>query len=195
GPPPGARPALDSSMKSNDSIPLGPRGFRDPTIPTGPRPVRPGTGPGPRPPPINTPGGASKRTQTRPVVHYQPVSEDLARRRLDNMHSFYTADRDRDIGREINRYSFEDEASFVDRGKEVFEGIRPPHRERGMDHGRRGGGGGGGRRRGRGGGGRPRSDRYLPPPRDGRRPRRDSKPDGERGAPRHDNDVQMRDRH
>ncbi|KAF4974666.1 hypothetical protein FZEAL_8466, partial [Fusarium zealandicum] len=83
GPPPGARPALDSSMKSNDSIPLGPRGFRDPTIPTGPRPVRPGTGPGPRPPPINTPGGASKRTQTRPVVHYQPVSEDLARRRLD----------------------------------------------------------------------------------------------------------------
>ncbi|KAM0563611.1 hypothetical protein ACHAPJ_001336 [Fusarium lateritium] len=179
GPSVGARPSF--SMAS-DSIPLGPRALRDPAIPTGPRPVRPGTGPGPRPPPMN-PGGASKRTNTRPAINYQPVSEDLARRRIDNMRSFYTTDRDRDLGREINRYSFENGTSFVDRGKEVFEGIRPPHRERGMGRERRGG-----RRRGRGGGGgggRPRSDRYLPPPRDDRRPRRGSLSD--------DGDTRMRD--
>ncbi|KAF5008918.1 hypothetical protein FDECE_4830 [Fusarium decemcellulare] len=188
GPPPGPRPPPGSSTMSNDPIPLGPRGFRDPAIPTGPRPVRPGTGPGPRPPPTN-PGGTFKRTNTRPVVNYQPVSEDLARRRIDNMRSFYTSDRERDLGRDINRYSFEHGDSFVDRGKEVFEGIRPPHRERAMDRERRGG-----RRRGRGGG-RPRSDRYQPPPRGDRRPRRGSESDG--GAPRHDDDresVRMRDR-
>ncbi|KAM0420613.1 hypothetical protein ACHAPT_011660 [Fusarium lateritium] len=175
GPPPGPRQPMDSSMMGGDSVPLGPRGYRDPAIPTGPRPVRPGTGPGPRPPPTN-PGGASQRTNTRPVIYYQPVSEDLASRRIDNMHSFYSTDRDRDVGREINRYSFEDGASFVDRGKEVFEGIRPPHRERAVERERRGG-----RRRGRGGG-RPRSDRYLPPPRDDRRPRQVS--DSENGFDR-----------
>ncbi|KAF4444053.1 sap protein [Fusarium austroafricanum] len=168
-----------AAMTTN-SIPLGPRALRDPAIPTGPRPVRPGTGPGPRPPPIN-PGGTFKRTNTRPVISYQPVSEDLARRRIESMRSYYSNDRDRDLGREINRYSFENGASFVDRGKEVFEGIRPPHRERGMGRDRRSG-----RRRGRGGGGgRPRSDRYLPPPRNDRPPRRGSLSD--------DGDARMRD--
>ncbi|KAL4729325.1 hypothetical protein ACLX1H_003740 [Fusarium chlamydosporum] len=169
GPQPGAKPHAASAM-AMDSIPVGPRALRDPAIPTGPRPVRPGTGPGPRPPPMN-PGGVSKRTTTHPVIHYQPVSEDLARRRIDNMRSYYTSKRDRDFGREINRYSFENGTSFVDRGKEVFEGIRPPHRERGMGRERRERRGG---RRRRVGGGRPRSDRYLPPPRDDRRPRRGS---------------------
>jgi hypothetical protein len=174
-----ARPPPSSTMATN-SIPLGPRALREPAIPTGPRPVRPGTGPGPRPPPIN-PGGAFKRTNTRPVINYQPVSEDLARRRIDNMRSYYTKDRDRDVGREINRYSFENGTTFVDRGKEVFEGIRPPHRERAIGRERRGG-----RRRGRGGGGgRPRSDRYLPPPRDDHRPRR--------GSLSNDGDFRMRD--
>lgn len=170
GPPPGPRQPMDPSMMGGDSVPLGPRGYRDPAIPTGPRPVRPGTGPGPRPPPTN-PGGASKRTNARPAIYYQPVSEDLASRRIDNMRSFYSTDRDRDFGRDINRYSFEDGASFVDRGKEVFEGIRPPHRERAVERERRGGRRRGGRGGG-GGGGRPRSDRYLPPPRDDRRPPR-----------------------
>ncbi|RMJ06498.1 hypothetical protein CDV36_013907 [Fusarium kuroshium] len=170
GPPPGPRQPTGPSMMGGDAVPVGPRGYRDPAIPTGPRPVRPGTGPGPRPPPTN-PGGTSKRTNSRPAIYYQPVSEDLASRRIDNMRSFYSTDRDRDVGRDINRYSFEDGASFVDRGKEVFEGIRPPHRERAVERERRGG-----RRRGGGGrgGGRPRSDRYLPPPRDDRRPRHGS---------------------
>lgn len=151
GPPPSNRPPLGPSLKSNDSIPLGPRGLRNQAIPTGPRPVRPGTGPGPRPPPSN-PLGSSKRTQARPQIHYQPVTPDLAQTRIENMRSFYSTDRHRDLGREINRYSFESGVHFVDRGKEVFEGIRPPHRERD----RRGGG-----RRGRGGF-RPRGDRYQP---------------------------------
>lgn len=118
-----ARPP-PSSMMATNSIPLGPRALRDPPIPTGPRPVRPGTGPGPRPPPIN-PGGAFKRTNTRPVIDYQPVSEDLARRRIDNMRSYYTNDRNRDVGREINRYSFENGTSFVDRGpKSKFSSLK-----------------------------------------------------------------------
>ncbi|KAF4987627.1 hypothetical protein FGRMN_10263 [Fusarium graminum] len=183
GPQPGARPTPSSTMIS-DSIPLGPRALREPAIPTGPRPVRPGTGPGPRPPPTN-PGGTSKRTNARPVIHYQPVSEDLARRRIDNMRSYYSSDRTRDFGREINRYSFENGTSFVDRGKEVFEGIRPPHRERGMGGRERRGGRRRGRGGGGGGGGRPRSDRYQPPPRDDRRPRRGSFSD--------DGDARMRD--
>lgn len=184
GPQPGARPQAGTAV-AMDSIPVGPRALRDPAIPTGPRPVRPGTGPGPRPPPIN-PGGASKRTNARPVIYYQPVSEELARRRIDNMRSYYTSRRDGgNFGREINRYSFENGTSFVDRGKEVFEGIRPPHRERGSAGRDRRERRGGRRRRGGGGGGRPRSDRYMPPPRDDRRPRRGSVSD--------DGDTRMRD--
>ncbi|KAK0722098.1 hypothetical protein B0T26DRAFT_619560, partial [Lasiosphaeria miniovina] len=69
-------------------------------------------------------------TKTQPPLAYKPVPQELARRRLDNMRSYYTRDRNRDIGRpdEINRYTFEDVDAFVDRGKEVFVGIRPPHR-------------------------------------------------------------------
>ncbi|KAK4640550.1 hypothetical protein QC761_601700 [Podospora bellae-mahoneyi] len=73
----------------------------------------------------------TKRTSTGPPLYYQPVSEELAQRRLDNMQSYYTKDRYRDMGREdeINRYTFESGSQFVDRGKEVFVGIRHPIRE------------------------------------------------------------------
>lgn len=153
-------PRLTTDTANN--IPLGPRGgppsHNGPAPPTGPRPKRSGPGPFPRRD-TTTPG---KRTQAFPVVTYSRVPEDLARRRISNMRSFYTGRRG-PYGRDINRYSFENGDSFVDRGKEVFEGIRPPHRERGM-RGRRGGEGRGGFGRG----GRPprrplpRSDRYLP---------------------------------
>ncbi|KAK7409555.1 hypothetical protein QQX98_008276 [Neonectria punicea] len=183
-----------------DSIPSGPRNYQEPILPPrGPRAVRPGSGPGPRPPPSG-PNSDAQRTRAQPVINYQPVSEELARRRIDNMHSFYTTDHDRDLGREINRYSFENGDSFIDRGKEIFEGIRPPHRERGFDRDRRGYGGGGGPRRGRGGRGgrgggggpgsfRHRSDRYLPGQgsgRDDRRPRYNDEDDLDRGPPRYD---------
>ena len=91
--------------------------------------------------------GDLKETQARPPLLYQPVSEELAERRVDNMRSYYTKDRYRDLGREdeINRYTFENEDAFVDRGKEVFVGIRPPARQyeidrrRGIERGPRGG--------------------------------------------------------
>ncbi|KAK0672709.1 hypothetical protein QBC41DRAFT_362314 [Cercophora samala] len=75
--------------------------------------------------------GNVKVTSTGPPLQYQPVSEELAQRRLDNMQSYYTKDRYRDMGREdeINRYTFENGSQFVDRGKEVFIGIRHPIRE------------------------------------------------------------------
>ncbi|KAM3501792.1 hypothetical protein MY10362_005281 [Beauveria mimosiformis] len=138
-------------------------------------------GPNPRqeraiPPPPSELDYELQRTRARPSIKFQLVAPALAERRIDNMRSFYTKDTRRVLGREINRYSFEEGDGFVDRGKEVFEGIRPPHRERGggggggrrgggMFGGRGGGGGGGGggsRGRRNGGGDRPRSDRYLP---------------------------------
>ncbi|KAH8735571.1 hypothetical protein BGZ61DRAFT_81622 [Ilyonectria robusta] len=192
----GNRPPPGPAANSADSIPLGPRGYRDVGgPPTGPRAVRPGSGPGPRPPP-SAPGGDTKQTSAQPAVYYQPVSEDLARRRIENMRSFYTSDRNRDVGREINRYSFESGDNFVDRGKEIFEGIRPPHRDGGnFDRDRRGFGGGGGRRGrggrgGRGSGFRPRSDRYLPGQGSGRDDRRSRFNDNDvgRDSPRNDDD-------
>lgn len=150
-PPPTKPPVMPAD--SINSAPLGPRGaFSDNPPPTGPR--------GPRRPPQQapTPSGETQYTRARPSVAYNLVSDDLARRRVESMRNFYTRDLNRDLGREINRYSFEDGDSFVDRGREIFEGIRPPHRERG---GRGGGRGRGGRSRG-GGGFRPRSDRYIP---------------------------------
>ncbi|KFA77190.1 hypothetical protein S40288_04611 [Stachybotrys chartarum IBT 40288] len=182
GPPPSSR-APAPAFGGTNTIPIGPRGYREPgqpAPPTGPRAKRPGTGPGPRPAPLPThfEGGAPERTRAFPVITYQTVSEDVARRRIANMRSFYTTDKKRRLGRDINRYSFENGDAFVDRGKEIFEGIRPPHRERER---RRGGGtgprppfgpssrGGGRPRRGGPPPFRPRSDRYLPGADDGRR--------------------------
>ncbi|OLN88012.1 hypothetical protein CCHL11_00474 [Colletotrichum chlorophyti] len=162
------------AVKDVNAIPLGPRGGRGTEgAPLGPRGDAP-RGPGPRPPRQipGFPGGLVQTTRVNPPITFQPVSEDLASRRVRNMRSFYTQDLDRDMGaeNEINRYTFEHGDSFVDRGPEVFVGIRPPHREaerrRQMTGGgppprappRRGRRGGGGGRRGP----RPLSDRYLP---------------------------------
>lgn len=160
GPPPPAHPRPSPLMPSTsvNNVPLGPRSQRG-------QEFQPTRGPGRGAP--GRPGGRFNTTSARPYVTYQTVSEDLARERLEDMRSYYTKDTHRDLGKEINRYTFEDGSHFVDRGTEVFEGIRPPHRERERQgHGRqrrgrrRFGGGGGG---GRGGASfRPRSDRYLP---------------------------------
>lgn len=124
-----------------------------------------------------------KTTRAFPSIQYKPVPEDVAERRLDNMNAHITKDRRRDLGRpeEINRYTFEDGDLFVDRGKEAFVGIRPPHRERER------------RRMGIGRGG----NRGGPPPR--RRtpsPRRPARDDGgyRGGGRRNDYDRGYRDR-
>ncbi|KAF6837068.1 sap domain-containing protein [Colletotrichum musicola] len=162
------------AVKDVNAIPLGPRGGRGfdgaPLGPRGDAPRGPG-GRGPRQIP-NFPGGPIKTTQKNPPISYQPVSEDLASRRVRNMRSFYTQDLKRDMGPEtdINRYTFEQGDSFVDRGQEVFVGIRPPHRERDAQRRRQMGGpppsrghpGGRGRRNANRRLPRPLSDRYLP---------------------------------
>ncbi|OTB08219.1 hypothetical protein M426DRAFT_19365 [Hypoxylon sp. CI-4A] len=69
-------------------------------------------------------------TRTFPKITYQPVSDELARRRLDAITAAKTKDIDRDFGKEYKRYYFENGDTLVDRGPEIFLGIRPPHRER-----------------------------------------------------------------
>ncbi|ROT39442.1 hypothetical protein SODALDRAFT_159638 [Sodiomyces alkalinus F11] len=165
-------PAVVSGFPSStaNTIPLGPRGGRGAPSqgpPVGPRSQRESRVHEPRRP---GPGGPIKTTRTGPRISYQMVSEDLASRRVSCMRSHYTRDVDRDLGAEdeINRYTFESDDVFVDRGKEVFIGIRPPHRE--AKRQRQLGGGtpplrGPPPHRGpprRGPRGRPTSDRYLP---------------------------------
>jgi SAP domain-containing ribonucleoprotein len=168
---PAQRPAAPPTGPASSFIPTGPSqpasGVQG--APTGPR------GRGGRMPPGYplqggvTPQEGAKTTRALPSLLYRPQSEDVARRRIDNMRSYYTKDMHRDMGpvEDINRYTFENVDAFVDRGKEVFVGIRPPHRER---HMRGGAGGGPGRRPPLGGprrGGppppsfRPRGDRYI----------------------------------
>ncbi|POS80711.1 SAP domain-containing protein [Diaporthe helianthi] len=70
------------------------------------------------------------QTQANPPLSYQPLSEDIAQRRVENMRSFYSSIPAHDLGKDYHRYTFENSESFVDRGTEVFIGIRPPHREK-----------------------------------------------------------------
>lgn len=115
-----------------------------------------------------------KSTTASPLLYYQPVSKELVKKRLDNMDRITRSDYRRDEqASEIHRYTFEDGDKIVDRGPEVFEGIRPvrgpPSRYRGggggdnsryrdrregrgRDRDRYTGGGGGGSRYGGGGG-------------------------------------------
>lgn len=97
-----------------------------------------------------------KSTVAKPVLYYQPVSKELADKRLDKLDVATSKHYSSSHGSsEINRYTFEDHDILVDRGPEIFSGIRPPP-------GYRGRGGGGGYRGSRGGG--RGGDRY-----DGRR--------------------------
>ncbi|PFH60955.1 hypothetical protein XA68_18530 [Ophiocordyceps unilateralis] len=187
-----------------EGAPTGPRGYRSGPPPP---PLAPPPAPrdyhhhmppdpasfgeyrrGPSPPrTLRQPGGADgegltgELTQAQPSILYQAVTVSLARQRLRDLRGFYTSDQTRPLDREINRYSFQDDNRFVDRGREVFEGIRPPHRQHAIDRERMAASGPprglsrGGRYftpRGRGGGMPPppyyrsRSDRFdqRPPP-------------------------------
>lgn len=128
--PPRSAPVAPRNFAYNEAgnanaIPLGPRISRAGRVL--PLPNHQGS--------MDMPGPKATRgyreTQARPTISYQPVSEDLARQRVDAIRSHYTQDTYRDLGREdeINRYTFESGGVFVDRGREVFIGIRPPHRE------------------------------------------------------------------
>ncbi|RDW77769.1 hypothetical protein BP6252_05822 [Coleophoma cylindrospora] len=98
-----------------------------------------------------------KSTTTKPTLYWQPVSKGIATARLDALFDATTKDTSRHLGEDINRYTFEDDVKLVDRGREIFPGVRAPRREyRGPppyrgDRGGRGtyGGGYGGGPRGR----------------------------------------------
>lgn len=124
---------------------------------------------------------AVQTTRANPPLQFRPVADAVAERRLANISVHITKDRHRDLGRpdEINRYTFENGNDFVDRGKEAFIGIRPPHRERER---RRMGIGRGSR------GGAPPPRRRSPSP---RRPSRDD--DGYRGGGGDGNRYRERD--
>lgn len=107
--PPPTGPAAGPTYPGIEAAPRGPRG----------------RGGGPR---LETPN--SLLTQAHPRLSYTPLSDDVARRRVDNMRSFYSANAPSDLGKNYHRYTFENVDSFVDRGVEVFIGIRPPHREK-----------------------------------------------------------------
>lgn len=119
-------PANNSSNPYVEGAPSGPRGRGRDRFRQGAPPSQLGAS--------NAAGdrGGWRTTRADPPIQYRPVSEDVAQRRLANLRSHITKDRHRDLGRpdEINRYTFENSETFVDRGKEAFIGIRPPHRER-----------------------------------------------------------------
>lgn len=71
-----------------------------------------------------------RQTETFPQLSYTPKGEDVVRRRIDNMRSFYARDPPPDLGKDYYRFTFETADAFVDRGREVFIGIRPPHRQK-----------------------------------------------------------------
>ena len=130
-----------------EGAPLGPRGFQ-----------QGGRGAQVHPSRMERLSQDALTTRAHPVISYKPVSEELAERRLSTLSEAKTRDYDRDFGKEYKRYYFENGDFLVDRGPEIFLGIRPPHRERERRReqggGRRGGGGGGGGGGGRRGGGR-----------------------------------------
>jgi hypothetical protein len=73
-----------------------------------------------------------KATTAKPVLYFQPVSKELANKRLDSI-DFATSKKAAGpaVSGEINRYTFEDGDVLVDRGPEIFPGIRPPPGYRG----------------------------------------------------------------
>lgn len=91
-----------------------------------------------------------KSTTAKPNLYWQPVSDSIANKRLAAISSATSKDASKRVAADINRYTFEDGEVLVDRGPEIFSGIRPPPGYRG---GGRGGGGRGGfqSRGGRGG--------------------------------------------
>ncbi|KAK8090959.1 hypothetical protein PG994_000464 [Apiospora phragmitis] len=172
--PPTANAPPSQTSERKMSIPTGPRGMSGiEGAPLGPR----GFQSGGRGPPMQQSGRLDRMesqntTRALPSITYMPVPEEVADRRLAAIADAKTKDYDRDFGKEYKRYFFERGDQLVDRGPEIFLGIRPPHRERER---RRGGGGGGfgqdfgggrpdGGRRRRGGGGGRRNNRDGPMP-------------------------------
>ena len=144
------RPSQPTRQPNGPSTSTAVRGFNPPSGPRG------SVHPPPRPADVTRLNELYDSTTTKPVLYFQPVSKDLANKRLDKIDSSLSKDAaaGRHVVGDIHRYTFEDGDQLVDRGPEIFSGIRPPNR--------------GGYRGGRGSG-PPYRDTYL---------RRDSRRDG-----------------
>jgi hypothetical protein len=125
--------SADSGQPSQRAPPTQPV---EPQAPAEPAQIFPGIEAAPKGPragngPLSRDTAGTRTTQARPKISYAPVAPDVVEMRLVEMRSYYTKDLSRDMGAvdEINRYTFEGGRHFVDRGKEIFIGIRPPHRE------------------------------------------------------------------
>lgn len=84
-------------------------------------------------------------TSSKPTIYWQPVSKDTANRRLDSIDQALSKDgaAGRPLQGDFHRYTFEED-TVVDRGPEIFPGLRPPQGFRGPSgFGPRGGGSGG----------------------------------------------------
>jgi len=104
-------------------------------------------------------------TKAQPKLYFKPVDKELANNRLDRMEDITSKNYDYDSKAtgEINRYTFEND-ELVDRGPEIFPGLRPPRGFRGpVFSGGRPRGGFGGRGGGAYGGVFPARDSYRGP--------------------------------
>ncbi|GAP82564.2 putative sap domain-containing protein [Rosellinia necatrix] len=70
------------------------------------------------------------KTISNPPVLYRPVAPELAQRRLDRLVRAKDPSYNEESGRDYHRYYFERDDILVNRGPEIFLGIRPPHREK-----------------------------------------------------------------
>ncbi|KAI1755616.1 hypothetical protein F4782DRAFT_489251 [Xylaria castorea] len=116
-----------------NSIPTGPsRPFGIENAPTGPRNPYSHNGPASMyPTRQETIDPGFIKTKSGPPVLYRPVAPELAQRRLgilaqakDPNYSY------EESGKDYHRYYFERDEVLVNRGPEIFLGIRPPHREK-----------------------------------------------------------------
>ncbi|KAI1422407.1 hypothetical protein F5Y12DRAFT_620946 [Xylaria sp. FL1777] len=114
------------------SIPTGPsRPSGIENAPTGPRNPYSHNGP-----PAMYTGRQDKmdsgfiKTRSSPQVLYRPVAAELVNRRLDCLAQAKDPHYDEESGRDYHRYYFERDDVLVNRGPEIFLGIRPPHREK-----------------------------------------------------------------
>lgn len=123
-------PVLHPERKA--SIPTGPsRPSGIENAPTGPRNPYSHSGPA-----MAYPNRQDKldsgfvETRCDPPVLYRPVAPEIARRRLACLAEAKNPYYNEESGRDYHRYYFEREDILVNRGPEIFLGIRPPHREK-----------------------------------------------------------------
>ncbi|KAF2966387.1 hypothetical protein GQX73_g7194 [Xylaria multiplex] len=84
------------------------------------------------------------KTESNPPILYRPIATELVHRRLDCLAQAKDPRYNEESGKDYHRYYFERDDVLVNRGPEIFLGIRPPHREKERRELARSGGGGGG---------------------------------------------------